>query len=50
MVILFIQELIEHPRVDGRGDPLSGVDTAVNPHGRLLTATTLADLATGVVW
>ena len=45
VVILFIQELIEHPGVDSRGDPLSGVDAAVNPYGGLFTTTALADLA-----
>ena len=45
MVILVLHELIEHPGVDSRGDPLPGVDAAVNPHGGLFATAALAYLA-----
>ena len=44
MIVLFLHKLIEHPGVDSRANNLPGVDTTVNPDGRLITAAALADL------
>ena len=44
MIVLVLHKLIEHPGVDSRANNLPGVDTTVNPDGRLITAAALADL------
>ena len=45
MIILVVDELIEHPGIDGRGHELPSVDAAVDPHGRLSAAAALANLS-----
>lgn len=36
--------LFDEPLAEGRSDPLSGMDAAVNPHGLLLMTTPLSNL------
>ena len=44
VVHCILKEFIEHPGSHGWGDPLPGVDTAVDPHCRLVTTAIHANL------